>query len=188
MPRRGIASLAAAAAPRQGDSRPAEGLPMPRPDPVRPADPAAITMAQTLLADARHAALAYTDHATRSPGISRIALGLADGTPVTLISALSAHYTGLTAQPDCAVMVGEPGGRGDPLTHPRLMIQARASFIARHDPTHATLRDQWLRTHPKAKLYIDFADFAFVRLIPQGALLNAGFGQAYRLMPADLTA
>jgi heme iron utilization protein len=159
---------------------------MPPSDPVRPADPAAIAMAQGLLADARHAALAYTDPATRTPGISRVALGLAEGAPLTLISALSAHHAGLAAHPDCAVMVGEPGSRGDPLTHPRLMIQARARFIPRADPAHPGLRDGWLSTHPKAKLYIDFADFTFVHLIPQHVLLNAGFGQAYRLTPDDL--
>ncbi len=153
-------------------------------DPVHPADDAARALARGLLASARHAALAYTDPATRTPGISRIAFGLADGAPVTLISALSAHHAALTAHPDCAVMLGEPGPKGDPLTHPRLMIQARATFAPRAD--HPTLRDLWLKTHPKARLYIDFADFTFVRLTPISIFLNAGFGQAHRLTPADL--
>jgi hypothetical protein len=48
------------------------------------------------------------------------------------------------------------------------------------------LRALWLRAHPKAKLYIDFADFAFVRLTPITALLNAGFGKARRLSAQDL--
>jgi heme iron utilization protein len=155
-------------------------------DPVHPADAAARALAQDLLRDARHAALAYTDPAGRTPGIARIAFGLADGIPVTLISALSAHHAGLSGDPACAIMLGDPGPKGDPLTHPRLMIQARAGLLPRSDPRHAPLRDGWLRTHPKAKLYIDFADFTFAYLAPQGALLNAGFGKAYRLTPADL--
>jgi heme iron utilization protein len=155
-------------------------------DPVHTADDAARSMAKDLLRTCRHAALAYTDAATRSPGISRIATGLAGDVPVTLISALSAHHAGLAADPACAVMLGEPGAKGDPLTHPRLMIQCRAAFVARDGPGHAALRDTWLQTHPKAVLYIGFADFTFVRLIPQGALLNAGFGKAFRLTPADL--
>ena len=155
-------------------------------DPVHPADAAARALAQGLLRDARHAALAYTDPASKTPGISRIAFGLADGTPVTLISALSAHHAGLAGDPACAVMLGDPGPKGDPLTHPRLMIQARAAFVARTDPRHMALRDGWLQTHPKARLYIDFADFAFVLLAPQTAFLNAGFGKAFRLLPADL--
>jgi heme iron utilization protein len=159
---------------------------MARPDPIRPADADARRLAQDLLRDSRHAALAYTDPVTQSPGISRIAFGLVDGVPVTLISALSAHHAGLVGDPACAIMLGDPGPKGDPLTHPRLMIQCRAAFVLRSDPRHNTLRNGWLRTHPKAKLYIDFADFAFVLLTPETALLNGGFGQAFRLLPADL--
>jgi heme iron utilization protein len=155
-------------------------------DPVHPADDTARQLAQSLLRDSRHAALAYTDPGTQIPGISRIAIGLAGDVPVTLISALSAHHAGLAAHPACAIMLGDPGPKGDPLTHPRLMIACHAAFIARADPQHIALRATWLQDHPKAKLYIDFADFAFVTLTPQSAVLNAGFGKAYRLSPADL--
>ena len=50
----------------------------------------------------------------------------------------------------------------------------------------AIARDQWLATHPKAKLYVDFGDFGFVRLRPLSAFLNGGFGRAVRLAPDDL--
>ncbi|MDP3264878.1 MAG: pyridoxamine 5'-phosphate oxidase family protein [Tabrizicola sp.] len=157
-----------------------------RPDPVAPADAEARSLARTLM-QAGHAALAYTDAATGTPGISRIAFGLGpDGTMLTLISALAAHHAGLAAHPACALMLGEPEGKGDPLTHPRLMIRATARFIAPDAPDRPTIRDHWLGRHPKAKLYIDFADFAFVRFQPVSALLNAGFARAYRLTPGDL--
>jgi putative heme iron utilization protein len=61
-----------------------------------------------------------------------------------------------------------------------------ARFVDKSDPGHAALRDQWLATHPKAKLYMDFGDFGFVRLVPQSAFLNGGFGRAVRLAPDDL--
>lgn len=158
-----------------------------RSDPVQPADDDARALAARLLAESRHAALAYTDPATGTPGISRIAFGLApDGCPLTLVSGLARHSGALTANPDAALMVGEPGEKGDPLTHPRLMLQVRATPVARDSLDHAALREVWLRDHPKAKLYIDFPDFAFVRLMPQSALLNGGFAQAYRLEAADL--
>jgi putative heme iron utilization protein len=158
-----------------------------RPDPVQAADEAGRAQARALLAEARHAALAYADPATGHPSIARIALGLDDrGEPLTFISALSAHHAGLMADPRASVLVGEPGKRGDPLTHPRLMLQAMARFVERSDPDHAILRELWLRDHPKAKLYIDFPDFRFVRLEPGGALLNGGFGRALRLDREDL--
>jgi putative heme iron utilization protein len=158
-----------------------------KPDPVAAADDAARATARDLLAQATHAALAWTDPETGTPGISRIAFGLdARGVPVTLISALAPHQAALRAHPECSVMLGEVGSKGDPLTHPRLMLRAVAQFVAADDPGRAALRAHWLKGHPKAALYVDFADFAFVRLIPQSALLNAGFARAYRLSAVDL--
>lgn len=157
--------------------------PMPR-DPVQPADAEAVALAREILQTARHAALAWTDPETGTPGISRIAFGL-DGTgvPHTLVSSLAPHRAALVAHPDAALMLGEPGAKGDPLTHPRLMLRVRAALVARDSAAHADLRDHWLTTHPKAKLYIDFADFAFMRLDPVSILLNGGFARAFRLTP-----
>lgn len=155
-------------------------------DPVAAADDEARALARSLLASG-HAALAVTDPADGTPGISRIAFGLSpEGVPVTLVSSLAPHFGALQANPACALLLGEVGGKGDPLTHPRLMVKARAEFVAPDDPARAALRDHWVRTHPKAKLYVDFADFAFVRLHPVSALLNGGFARAFRLMPSDL--
>ncbi|MGB8812908.1 MAG: pyridoxamine 5-phosphate oxidase [Paracoccaceae bacterium] len=150
------------------------------------ADEAARALAQSLLS-AAHAALAYLDPDTGFPGISRIALGRDPfGVPITLISALAPHTAALRATPAAALMVGEPGPKGDPLTHPRLMVKVRAEFLDRAGADQAEVRTHWLTHHPKAKLYVDFADFAFVRLHPQSALLNAGFGRAFQLTPQDL--
>lgn len=157
-------------------------------DPHLPCDAPARALAASLLRDARHAAFAFTDPVTGMPGISRIALcAVAPGQILTLVSALSAHTSGILAQPTCAFMVGDPGPKGDPLTHPRLMIQATATFLQRDHPQHGECRTVWLHHHPKAKLYIDFADFQFASLQPTTALLNAGFGRAYRLASADLS-
>lgn len=154
------------------------------PDPVQPETPEALALARALLA-LPHAALAVTD-ADGTPALSRIAFGLAPQGPVTLISSLSQHFGALQANPACALMLGEPGPKGDPLTHPRLMLKATAAFVAADAPDRPALRDHWLATHPKAKLYIDFADFAFVRFTLTAAFLNAGFGKAHRLPPATL--
>ena len=155
-----------------------------RPDPVQPADAGAIRLAQDLMQVARSAALAWRDPLDGMPGISRIAFGMVSGAPMTLISALAPHFAALHAAPDCAVMLGEVGEKGDPLAHPRLMLRAKAEFVA----DRRSCREEWLKGHPKAALYVDFADFAFVRLIPVSALLNAGFARAFRLTPEDLVA
>ena len=158
-----------------------------RPDPVAPADAEARALALSLLHGAGHGALAWTDAARGTPGISRIALGQdGEGTPVALVSALAPHTAALRAQPVAALMVGEPGPKGDPLSHPRLMLRVEAAFVDRAGPDHARLRDLWLADHPKAKLYVDLPDFAFVRLAPLSAVLNAGFARAFRLTAEEL--
>ena len=158
-----------------------------RPDPVAAADTEARALARDLLLGASHAALAVVDPSDGMPGISRIAFGLApEGGFLTLVSALAPHHAALAANPACALLIGEVGGKGDPLTHPRLMIKARASFVATDDPARLALRARWLQDHPKAKLYVDFGDFAFVRLMPVSAFLNGGFARAYRLSAEDI--
>jgi putative heme iron utilization protein len=99
---------------------------------------------------------------------------------------LSLHTRALLAEPRASLLLGEPGPRGDPLTHPRITLQVVAEFLRHGTPEHAKLRSEYLRQHPKAKLYADFADFAFARLRVQGAALNGGFGKAFELTPADL--
>lgn len=158
-----------------------------RPDPVQPADDAARALARDLLS-LGHAALAWTDPDAGTPGISRISFARdPEAGLLTLISGLAPHFRALSSHPDCALMLGEVGDKGDPLTHPRLMIRAKAAFVAADDPTRPALRARWLARNPKAQVYIDLPDFAFVRLAPQSALLNGGFARAFRILPEDLT-
>ncbi|SNT33823.1 HugZ family protein [Tropicimonas sediminicola] len=156
-------------------------------DPIRPTDDEARALARELLTGARHAALGVLEPGTGAPMVTRIAIGTdASGRPATLISSLSQHTAALQANPDCSVLIGEPGDKGDPLTHPRLTLQCRARLVARGAPEHAELRDRWLEQHPKAKLYIDFGDFGFAILEASRGFLNGGFGKAYLLAPRDL--
>jgi putative heme iron utilization protein len=158
----------------------------PRPDPVQPADADARTLARSLLA-LGHAALAWQDPDTATPGISRIVVARDPEVGLlTLVSGLAPHFRALRDRPDCALMLGEVGDKGDPLTHPRLMIRARAAFVAADDPMRPELRTRWLDRAPKSRVYIDLPDFAFVRLTPVSAVLNGGFARAFRLSPEDL--
>ena len=154
-------------------------------DPVRPADDEARALARSLMG-AKHGALSTLDPDTGWPHVTRVTVAVVQGVPLTLISSLSHHTRALRADPRCSLLLGEPGPKGDPLTHPRMTLLAQARFVSPEAPERPALRTAWLERHPKAKLYVDFADFAFVRLDPTGAHLNGGFGRAYRLMPEDL--
>jgi len=158
-----------------------------RPDPVATPDDAARSLARRLLAEATHAGLAVIDARDGLPGISRIAFArLPDGTLCSLISGLAPHYAALQATPSCALMVGEVGAKGDPLTSPRLMIKAEARFVAATDPARPQLRAEWLALRPRSTVYVDLGDFAFIRFRPLSALLNGGFGKAFSFGPDDL--
>ncbi len=157
------------------------------PSPIRPADEAARALARRLIDTARFGALAVTDPETGAPTVSRIAIATdTAGRPVTLISDLSAHTDALGRNPRCALLLGEPGPKGDPLTHPRITLDCRARFLSRGSAEETALRARYLAARPKAKLYAGFGDFSFVLFEPASARLNGGFGKAYRLTAADL--
>ena len=148
-------------------------------DPYRPVDDAARATAAALLA-ATHGALGTL--AGGAPLVTRAAVLWRPGAGMgMLLSDLSDHARALRLEPACALMLGEPGPRGDPLTHPRLTLRGHATLADK-----AAWRDAWLAARPKAALYFDFEDFAVWRVDLADALLVAGFGRAHRLAPEDL--
>lgn len=152
--------------------------------PIRPTNDEARALARHLMDTARFAALAVLDPTTGAPVVTRIALVPGPcGAPMTLISTLSSHTKALDANPSCSLLIGEPGAKGDPLTHPRLTLQATAERANK-----AALRDHYLHNYPKAQLYYDFGDFRLMRFAPHKALLNGGFGKAFHLDQSDLVA
>jgi putative heme iron utilization protein len=151
-------------------------------DPIRPTDDEARALARSLIAGARFGALGVIDPETGAPMVTRIAVVPGpDGVPLTLVSTLSGHTAALDANPACSLLLGEPGAKGDPLTHPRLTLQAVAEAGDK-----VALKDHYIGLYPKARLYYDFGDFRLIRLSPRAAFLNGGFGKAYRLTAGDL--
>ncbi|MCB1387185.1 MAG: HugZ family protein [Nitratireductor sp.] len=156
-------------------------------NPIRQTDDAARALARRLIEDARFAAIAVLEPETGMPLASRVAVAVErDGSPCLLISDLSGHSKALARDGRASLLFGEPGPKGDPLTHPRITVIGRLGKLDRSDPGHAARRDFWLEKHPKARLYIDFGDFHFWRLEIERANLNGGFGKAYALSAADL--
>jgi putative heme iron utilization protein len=155
-------------------------------DVIRETDAAAIRLAKTLLRTARLGAIAVIEPGTGAPYASRIGVATdLDGTPLTLISGLSAHTGALLAESRCSLMVGEPG-KGDALAYPRLSISCRARRLERGTAEHDRAERRYLNRNPKAKLYAGLGDFSFFRLEVERAGLNGGFGKAYLLDRADL--
>ncbi|MER8727990.1 HugZ family protein [Mesorhizobium sp. M0904] len=160
----------------------------PRKDVIRATDAEAIRLAKTLIRSARFGALAVLEPGTGSPLASRVGVATdIDGTPLILVSMLSAHTGAILADPRCSLLVGEPG-KGDPLAHPRLTLVCRAVRLERGSNEHARAERRYLNHNPKAKLYAGLGDFSIFRVEPERASLNGGFGKAYLLDRTDLVA
>jgi hypothetical protein len=103
-----------------------------------------------------------------------------DGSPVLLLSRLAAHTRNLERDPRCSLLLVQ-GGRGDPMAHPRLTLEAIAAKT-----NDKIARERFLRRNPKSALYADFPDFSFWRLEITGVHLNGGFARAADLRPDSL--
>lgn len=99
-----------------------------------------------------------------------------DGSPILLMSQLSAHRRHIGADPHVSLLYYLPK-KGDPLAHPRLTLLGKAVLV--DDPAlRANLRARFLARHPKSALYADFPDFGFFQVELTGVHMNGGFGRA----------
>jgi hypothetical protein len=151
-----------------------------RPLPAAEAPFDAVGLSRMLLRSIRSGALATLDP-EGIPFASLVTIATdTDGTPLMLLSRLSAHTRNLLADSRCSLLFSQ-GGKGDPLAHPRLTVVGRA--VPSAEPR---IRERFLARHPKAKLYADFPDFAFFALAPEAGHLNGGFAKAATLTRGDL--
>jgi putative heme iron utilization protein len=155
-------------------------------DVIRPTDADAIRLAKTLIRSPRYGAIAVLDPETGAPLASRVGVATdTDGSPLILVSMLSAHTRAIIADPRCSLLLGEPG-KGDPLAHPRITLVCHAVRLERGTAEQARAERRYLNRNPKAQLYVGLGDFSLFRLEIERGSLNGGFGKAYNLTATDL--
>jgi hypothetical protein len=133
--------------------------------------------AKLLLRTTRWATLATLARETGAPFATLVNVASApDGSPILLMSQLSAHRRHVAADPRVSLLYYIPK-TGDPLAHPRLTLVGRA-ILAEDPAERAELRARFLARHSKSALYADFPDFGFFRVALDGVHLNGGFGRA----------
>src|SRR5271167_621088 len=134
----------------------------------------AVADARRLTRVARTAALATLDPATGAPLTTLVGVASDfDGAPLFLMSTLARHTKHLAVDPRASLLLTEAPERGDPLNHPRLTLNGRIEKTV-----GPRVRTRYLQRNPKAKLYVDFADFAFFRLAVEAVHFNGGFARA----------
>lgn len=163
---------------------PAGAAASPDPDAREPQSDAALVRA--LLREAAVATIATTDvTATQAAGrpyasLVEVATSV-DGQPLLLISRLARHTKNLLADPRIGLLVDRRAGSDTPLAAPRATLIGRARLDAR-----AANRARFLRRHPGAAGYADFADFQFWSIAVESAHLVAGFGRIREVAGPEL--
>ena len=145
------------------------------------ADFDAAKLARSLLRRSRQGALATLMAGSGDPYCSLVNVAShPDGSPILLISRLALHTRNILADARVSLMLderapGDPaGGIADHAGGPGRAGQWRSVAI---------LRRRYLNAHPSAEVFVDFKDFSFFRIRPDGAHLVAGFGRIVDLKP-----
>lgn len=137
--------------------------------------------ARALLATAETGALA-TLALNGHPFVSFVTLALdGDGTPTFLISKLALHTQNLLRDGRASLLLRATERSQDPLAEHRLTLIGSA-----RQTQSTTARVCFLKRHPTAAQYVDFADFGFFALAVEKAYFIAGFGRIEELSAADI--
>ena len=162
-------------------------MPSRLPETVRsPEDFNPVAVAKELLRVTRAGALATIDRNTGYPFSSLVNVATdADGSPLILVSRLSAHTANIEVDPRASVLLASTG-KGDPLAHPRLTVLGTFANIERDTPDGVRVRRRFLSRHSKSRLYAGFGDFTFWRLHVVSAHFNGGFARAADLKANDI--
>jgi len=138
--------------------------------------------AKKLLREGRSGALATLMPGSGDPYCSLVNVATAiDGAPLLLLSNLALHTKNILTDARVSLMLDEHE-EGDPLEGARIMLMGTCAKSA---PSVAAA---YIRRHPEAEMFANFADFAFYRLEIGRAHLVAGFGRIVDINAKDLLA
>jgi heme iron utilization protein len=142
-----------------------------------------VKLARSLLRRSRQGALATLMSGSGDPYCSLVTVAShADGSPILLISQLALHTKNILGDARVSLMLDERAP-GDPLEGARIMLAGHAEPAGADEVV--ALRRRYLNAHPSAQAFVEFKDFSFFRIRPQGAHLVAGFGRIVDLQPTQ---
>jgi len=137
--------------------------------------------AKKLLREGRSGALATLVAGSGDPYCSLVNVATAvDGAPLLLLSKLALHTKNLLADARVSLMLDERK-EGDPLEGARVMLMGTCA-----KDSDRLSGPAYLRRHPEAEMFPNFADFGFYRMDIARAHLVAGFGRIVDLKPQDV--
>jgi putative heme iron utilization protein len=97
-----------------------------------------------------------------------------DGCPLLLISSMAMHTQNVRRDARVSLLVVDQAAAGDPLGAGRVTVLADAEEVP--DAELEAVRGIYLASHPNARHWVDFGDFAFFRLRAREVYYVGGFG------------
>jgi len=138
-----------------------------------PVERDAARVASLVVREAVIASLATIDTGTGHPFATLVGVATApDGTPLMLLSDLARHTRNIGADPRASLLFAAKPTESDALTAPRVTVVGRAKVSERDGA-----KQRYVRRHPDAGGYAEFADFRIFELDVEAAHLVAGFGR-----------
>jgi heme iron utilization protein len=137
--------------------------------------------AKKLVREGRSGALATLVAGSGDPYCSLVNVATSiDGAPLLLLSKLALHTKNLLADARVSLMLDERK-EGDPLECARVMLMGTCA-----NDSDLLSGPAYLRRHPEAEMFANFADFGLYRMEVARAHLVAGFGRIVDLKPQDV--
>ena len=143
------------------------------------------TLAKRLIAEQKMAVLStISKRHDGFPFGSVVAYALdAESRPLLLISGLAVHHRNLESDGRASLTMFEDEALGDPQNAARVTLMGDVVPVPESGLPAA--RAAYLAKHPEAEQWIDFGDFAMLRMEVKDVYFIGGFGSMGWIMPKD---
>lgn len=111
--------------------------------------------------------------------------------PILFLSQLAEHTQNLLKDGKVSLFVTQPNTRVEAMEWPRVTLLGQARLIeANHSEGvgRPSVRENYLQSHPKSSLYLDFPDFSFYQIRVESVRFVGGFGSMGWVELADFLA
>lgn len=131
--------------------------------------------ARTLTIASHQGILSTVDRKDQTPYGSIVELlPLEDGNFVFFVSNMADHTKNLNRNAQCSLLIAEGFGQGYALALSRATYMGKATKV---EGDLSELKARYLELHPEAKIYINFPDFNFYKLVVERVRYIGGFGR-----------
>ncbi|MDH5527617.1 MAG: CREG family protein [Nitrospirota bacterium] len=140
-----------------------------------------------LLAETRVGALATVGGGAPYSSLAPFCPAEDSGELLLHLSRMALHTRNLEQEPRASLLLAEADGPDkNPLALVRATFTGTATPLTRGTPEYEAARTRYVARFPESEMMFQLGDFFLFAFRPEAIQLVAGFGQAYRISPAEL--